>query len=333
MQKKSFVIHSPTQSATKKWISQGVFAEHAVISANLMVEDTVNGGTKNAGPHLFFTRIQKRNKTSGELSAVNKSVTVSTLPQKTALLGLDNAFISFDQFEVPHESLLCRFSSVDIDTGNYSLSLPKGVDRMLDLLISRLLTGRIVLSEYTIANSVRLMRKTWDFASKRELWKGKKDKGKMISELPLMHSAFVDYTRSLIMVAHFIEHTRHRVSAGIREDRFTHSVVEAACICKFVGTSFAVDVASVLRKLMGSQALFAESWLGESSFVANATCAAEGDNTIMELKVVQDTFRGRTQLVPWKAVFSALKHATGRRVLGAYAIRVATAMWMGKKVR
>eukprot|EP00122_Pirum_gemmata_P019512 Pgem_evm1s18266 len=49
---------------------------------------------------------------------------------------------------------------------------------------------------------------------------------------------------------------------------------------------------------MGSQALFEDFWLGKSSFVANATCAAEGDNTIMELKVVQDMIRKRTKLFP-----------------------------------
>ena len=53
---KQFIIHSPTPSSRKKWISQGLYAEHAVILANLMVED----GKKNAGPHLFFVRIQNR---------------------------------------------------------------------------------------------------------------------------------------------------------------------------------------------------------------------------------------------------------------------------------
>lgn len=52
--KKVFVINSPTETSKKRWISQGNFAEHAVISANLLLED----GKKNAGPHLFFARIQ-----------------------------------------------------------------------------------------------------------------------------------------------------------------------------------------------------------------------------------------------------------------------------------
>ena len=58
-------------------------------------------------------------------------------------------------------------------------------------------------------------------------------------------------------------------------------------MCKFLGTGFGVDCISAMRKLMGSRALQDDSWLGKSSFVANATCAAEGDNTIMELKICQ----------------------------------------------
>jgi hypothetical protein len=281
---------------------------------------------------LFFQTMQHRNPATGDLSAV-KGVIVESLPKKTALLGLDNAFISFDNFEVPHDSLLCRFSNVDAASGAYTLKLPTGVSRMVDLLISRLLTGRIVLSEYTTHLGIKLMRKAWKFASGRELWKGKKEKGQMISDLPLMHTAFVDYSRTLALIAHFIEVSRHKVSQCIREDRFTYAAVEGACISKFVGTSFAVDVTSVLRKLLGSQALFEESWLGESSFVSNATCAAEGDNTIMELKTVQDMIRGRTTLLPMGLLLRSMRFAVGRRIVAAYLFRVAAAFWLKDKVK
>jgi hypothetical protein len=83
------------------------------------------------------------------MTAVNGGVAVTSLDEKTALRGLDNAHITFDHFEVPRSSLLSRFSSVDA-SGSYAIELPPGNKRMLDLLISRLLTGRICLSEYTV---------------------------------------------------------------------------------------------------------------------------------------------------------------------------------------
>lgn len=121
-----------------------MFAEHAVILADIIMPDG-----KNLGPHLFYSRIQNRDKSSGDMSNL-PGVTVTSLPEKTALRGLDNAFIQFDHFEVSREALLSRYSHVD-ENGTYHLNLPQGAKRMLDLLISRLLTGRVCLSEYTIS--------------------------------------------------------------------------------------------------------------------------------------------------------------------------------------
>ena len=142
--KQTFSIVSPTPTSHKTWISQGMFAEHAVILANIIMPDG-----SNKGPHLFFSRIQHRHATTGEMTAVNDSVRITSLAEKTALRGLDNAYISFDHFEVPRAALLGRYSTVTED-GQYVLQLPPGNKRMLDVLISRLLTGRVCLSEYTV---------------------------------------------------------------------------------------------------------------------------------------------------------------------------------------
>lgn len=322
---KKFTIHSPTPTSKKYWISQGVHAEFAVILANLTI------GGENRGPHMFYSRIQTRNESTGALTAV-KGVTVTSLPVKSTMRGLDNAYIMFDHFEVDHEDLLDRFSVVDPESGAYSLTLPKGTKRMLDILISRLLTGRICLSEYTTSIAKSLLRSSYEYVAQRELWKGKKEKGPRMVEMPLVEGIFRDYSRSLTMVQYFLAVTRDRVARCIAEDRFTDDVIEATCICKFVGTSFGVDVVSVLRKLLGSYALLDESGLGAPSFVCNATCAAEGDNTIMELKIVSDIFRGRTSLLPPLDLLArGLLCPVRRGVLGHYFSKIATARMMGMK--
>ena len=63
------------------------------------------------------------------------------------------------------------------------------------------------------------------------------------------------------------------------------SQVERNVIVFIIFRGFGVDAISACRKLLGSRAMLADAWLGDGSFVANATCAAEGDNTVMELKV------------------------------------------------
>lgn len=78
--------------------------------------------------------------------------------------------------------------------------------------------------------------------------------------------------------------------------------------------------------------MFANSKLGAASFVCNATCAAEGDNTVMELKVVGDLIKGGVSaILPPSLLLFGLSHsATTRHVLWVYLRSIATAFYLGK---
>ena len=143
------------------------------------------------------------------------------------------------------------------------------------------------------------------YCEQRELWKGRKPKGRMMSQCSLIRKTFRDYSRTTAILQSFIANTRERIADAIRnQSGFTDDLIEATCMCKFLGTGFGVDCVSVIRKTMGARSLQVGSMLGDESFLPNATSAAEGDNTIMELKVVQDIVRGRTSKFPWKLMFS-----------------------------
>ena len=66
-------------------------------------------------------------------------------------------------------------------------------------------------------------------------------------------NGFKDYAQSLAVVAKFIADTRTKVAEAIMQDVFPPELIEATCMCKFVGTGFAVDAVSAMRKLMGSR--------------------------------------------------------------------------------
>ena len=66
---------------------------------------------------------------------------------------------------------------------------------MLDLLISRLLTGRIVLSEATVGYTRALVRRSWKYCANRTLWKGRKPEGPLMSTMPLVQKCFRDYSQ------------------------------------------------------------------------------------------------------------------------------------------
>jgi hypothetical protein len=82
----------------------------------------------------------------------------------------------------------------------------------------------------------------------------------------------------------------------------------------------------------GSHAMFANSKLGAASFVCNATCAAEGDNTVMELKVVGDLIKGGfSAIFPFSLVVFSLFHScTTRYILWTYLKSIAIAFYLGK---
>jgi acyl-CoA oxidase len=314
-----------------------MYAQHAVILAELFVEG------ESKGPHLFWAEIADRQKDDqgnfieGSRPVARDGVVIDSLPKKTVMMGLDNAEITFKDFRIPRTALLNRFCSLEPTEGSdkksfiYKTNLPKGVPRMLDLLIFRLLTGRIQLSEGTVAHAQYRLRTNWAYCQQRELWRGRKPKGKMMSEMPLIKAAYRDYGRTLAIINNFIANTREVVADSIRQDGFTYDTVEATCMCKYLGTGFGVDCVSALRKLMGARALQSESALDKESFLPNATSAAEGDNTIMELKVVQDIFRGRTSMIPLGMILRVCQDARGRSAVATYFAKLARGTFMGKK--
>ncbi len=102
-------------------------------------------------------------------------------------------------------------------------------------------------------------------------------------------------------------------------------------MCKFMGSNFSTDALSVMRKLMGSQSMFQDSRLGGCSLIVNSTCFAEGDSNIMELKVVQDMFRGRTNIfLPFKSIMRFLSMRVGRKLLFTFAVKMAKCFLLGK---
>ena len=155
-----------------------------------------------------------------------------------------------------------------------------------------------------------------------------------MSEKPLIRNFFTNYGNSLAVVASFIANTRVNVGDCIRKSEFPKSIIEAVCICKFVGTSFGVDAVSATRKMMNARGVQQESGLGAGSFVCNCTCAAEGDNTIMELKVVGDLVKGGLKtMFPIPLLLRSLfvNGPASRRVFFHYVCNTVLAMWLQEK--
>ncbi|KAF1987998.1 acyl-CoA oxidase [Aulographum hederae CBS 113979] len=107
--KKNFILHSPHLTASKWWIgSLGRTANHAVVMAQLIL----NG--KSLGPHPFVVQIRDM-----ESHEPLPNVHVGDIGPKFGYNTMDNGFLLFNNLEIPHESMLARYSGVDPKTNKY----------------------------------------------------------------------------------------------------------------------------------------------------------------------------------------------------------------------
>ncbi|KAI9281999.1 acyl-CoA dehydrogenase/oxidase C-terminal [Sporodiniella umbellata] len=105
-----FEIHSPTLTSSKWWIGGlGKAATHAVVMARLITDG------KDLGPHPFCIQIR-----SLENHLPLKGITVGDIGPKFGFNAVDNGFIMFDHYRVPHVSFLANYSQVQPGTGMYS---------------------------------------------------------------------------------------------------------------------------------------------------------------------------------------------------------------------
>ncbi|KAG2194869.1 hypothetical protein INT47_002663 [Mucor saturninus] len=105
-----FELHSPTLTSAKWWIGGlGKAANHAIVMARLIT------GGKDLGPHPFVVQIRNL-----EDHRPMEGITVGDIGPKFGFNSVDNGFIMFDHYRIPHVSFLAKYSQVEKSTGEYS---------------------------------------------------------------------------------------------------------------------------------------------------------------------------------------------------------------------
>ncbi|KAL4951772.1 hypothetical protein BDW69DRAFT_201250 [Aspergillus filifer] len=119
---REFVLHSPTLTASKWWNGTlGRTANHAVVVAQLLLPDDKGekGGDGELkyvshGPHPFIVQVRDM-KSHQPLDGI----VIGDIGPKYGYATMDNAYMLFNHFRIPHSALLSRYSSVDPLTGTY----------------------------------------------------------------------------------------------------------------------------------------------------------------------------------------------------------------------
>ncbi|KAJ5760483.1 hypothetical protein N7520_007639 [Penicillium odoratum] len=116
-QTREFILHSPTLTASKWWNgSLGRIANHAIVVAQLLLPKSESPDQYvSHGPHPFIVQVRDM-KTHQPLDGV----VVGDIGPKYGYITMDNAYMLFNNFRIPHSAMLSRYSSVDPKTGIYS---------------------------------------------------------------------------------------------------------------------------------------------------------------------------------------------------------------------
>lgn len=148
-----FIINSKN-GQDKNWISQGLVADECVLAATMFINGI------NHGPQTFLINLRKNGK-------LCKGVSITDMGRKTVGNDLDNARLSFTNFETPQSSLLSRYVNLD-NLGN--VTYPLGKVKPMEMLGQRLFSGRIAVAQAALEFSKSLFASTKQFASKKQCW-------------------------------------------------------------------------------------------------------------------------------------------------------------------
>jgi acyl-CoA oxidase len=283
-----FTLHTPTPSAEKNWISQGLLAHWVVVFAELVLD------SNNLGPHPFLMRI--RDADTGDLVP---GLTAIDMGSKTVANDLDNARLSFDHVFVPHSALLDRFAG--IDQGVYTQRTP---ERMrIEVIGQRLLTGRLAIAESALVAVRQLFMKTRSYAETK-LVHG--ITGQLpLANLPHLAELFSRADQQLTQLEVFTACVEARLALCLRTGLIPDAdLVEAIAVCKVRNVDIASALEHTLEHEVGSYALMANSGFIYKDMLLCCKFA-EGDSRILKQKMARDELK-RVQKRGWWVLLKTL---------------------------
>merc|ERR1711988_2054973 len=223
---RSFVLHTPNESARKQWISQGLTASQMVVIANLFV----NG--KSYGPHAFLMPLRDA---SGQLTT---GVSVGNMGSKTIANDLDNAWISFDSVRIDRTCMLDRFATIE---GADTYVSRGGETMRLEVIGQRLLTGRMCIAQAALVFARTLFKTTRAYSDNKGIW-NPADSNAILSDVPQLAALYARADRELTEMEEFVGEVESRLCRCLSESRIPSAeLVEAIAVCKIRGVGLATQ--------------------------------------------------------------------------------------------
>ena len=165
--------------------------------AAVMAKLIING--ENHGNHAFCCEIRDENLKNAP------GVIIGNVGEKVGVNGIDNAFIHFDNFVVPYDALLDRFSQITED-GEFVSSI-KSPAKRFGLMMSGLTRGRmsvVIQSSTGLRNAITIALR---YAAVRKQF-GSDTEENRILDYPLHRYRLVPILANSLALSTFIERTQ-----------------------------------------------------------------------------------------------------------------------------
>ena len=274
---RTFVLNSPSEGAVKNWISQGLTAEWAVV-----VADVTTGG-RRVGPHGFLARLREKD------GSLKEGVTVGDMGAKTTGSDLDNAWVRFTEFRVPHADLLDRHGGVDAATGAYLFGKDdKNAKKPMEMIGQRLFTGRVAVAQAALVFSRALFAKTKQYSDRKMC--AMRGNTPALSDVPQLRALYDEADARFARAEAFASACEAELCAALAADAPPPpAATRAIAVAKIRTVETCVELCHRLKQEVGSYALMAGTGFEHTDFL-QCCKFAEGDSRILSQKLARDAF-------------------------------------------
>ncbi|BFF93375.1 peroxisomal acyl-coenzyme A oxidase 3 [Drosophila madeirensis] len=275
---KEFIIHTPDFEASKCWVGNlGKTCTHAIVYAQLFVPDD-----KHQGLQAFLVPIRDE-----RTLLPFPGVTVGDMGEKIGLNGIDNGFVSFNQYRIPKANLLSKTGDIDAQ-GNYNSPI-KDERKRLGASLGALSQGRVNITAITyVALSKAVSIATRYGASRRQFgpnssqteWPVIEYQSQQYRLIPHLATTIALRVATLWIGKENVDMTM-KGFAGEDTSKAGMEIHAISSALKPVATWAARDGIQECREACGGHGYLKSSGLGDLRNDNDANCTYEGENNTL----------------------------------------------------
>ena len=267
--REEWVIHSPTETATKTWIGNAAKdGRLATVFAQLEVNE------ERYGVHAFLVPIRT------DAGRPAPGVRIADNGPKMGLNGVDNGQLAFDHVRIPRENLLDRFGRVSAQ-GEYDSHI-LGESKRFFTMLGTLVGGRVSVAFAGLSASKNALAIAVRYAgARRQFGPPDQPEMKLLDYLTHQRRLLPRLAQTYALNFALQDLLTNFVEARRNTEAETQSLEGEAAALKAMATWHATDTIQECREACGGNGYAAENRFVHLKNDSDVFTTFEGDNTVL----------------------------------------------------